>query len=666
MGSWRRDGRGESTDSGFRPRGEGRRDDGPAPGETSSRQRRNRPAPGSDVTPPGFDGSDGWRPAFEGERPAPGDTGSWRDSEGRTADRRSRQREPRRGLDAQRGVGVPARKDGARDYRRREPDTNWQRELETAAWDRDPETEVWLRDSDTGQWHRAEADDDEDDEDDRGDGTRPRRRRRAPESTDSPLAIEGNDPAERRGGGRRRAPEGPRQLSAAPEAPLDPVVYRREDDAGRTRETEDQPGAYASETPSRPVSSVPTRPVSAMPNRPVSAMPDRPMSAPPSPGQATPSGGPASGLNSSGGLASADGSASPGGRAGRGGPGDEANWRQDLIDPAAEARGQRADDATAAWLRELGGNRQQLGGTAPVSPDVSPQPTFGGRASVDPSSGGGWRPDAQAAAQAESWRSQLRAEQGEPAPSDAVTEIRPPADPGSWRQPGTPDPEAKGSANYREGGSADWRNELKAESNLAAGESRRFGTSDFVPFRAPSKDAASASVKVPAASSASAGATEVIPRTGPSWQDPPDTEWPPRGAVMTSPTGSYERRPVSTLTSASALQNDLLEPEDEVEEDTGGPLAAVGYTVVWYGVPVVLFVVYMLVLSGNQQTHALDTLAKAAPQFGLSLVLSMLVAVGLRWASGSWKAASVGLAAAVMGGGLATVLTSAITGQSLS
>jgi hypothetical protein len=62
----------------------------------------------------------------------------------------------------------------------------------------------------------------------------------------------------------------------------------------------------------------------------------------------------------------------------------------------------------------------------------------------------------------------------------------------------------------------------------------------------------------------------------------------------------------------------------------------------------------------------LSTLANAAPQFGLSLVLSMLVAVGLRWASGSWKAASVGLAAAVVGGGLATVLTSAVTGNSLS
>ena len=46
-------------------------------------------------------------------------------------------------------------------------------------------------------------------------------------------------------------------------------------------------------------------------------------------------------------------------------------------------------------------------------------------------------------------------------------------------------------------------------------------------------------------------------------------------------------------------QNDLLEPdEEEIEEDTGGPLAAVGYTVVWYGVPVVLFVLYMLVLNG--------------------------------------------------------------------
>jgi hypothetical protein len=149
-----------------------------------------------------------------------------------------------------------------------------------------------------------------------------------------------------------------------------------------------------------------------------------------------------------------------------------------------------------------------------------------------------------------------------------------------------------------------------------------------------------------------------------------DTQWPPRQPTgyQSAQTGSYERRPVGGgLDTAPSRQNNLLEPdEDELEEDTGGPLAAVGYTVIWYGVPVVLFVLYMLVLNGSQQAHALSTLAGAAPQFGLSLVLSMVVAVGLRWASGSWKAASVGLAAAVMGGGLATVLSSAITGNSLS
>jgi hypothetical protein len=154
---------------------------------------------------------------------------------------------------------------------------------------------------------------------------------------------------------------------------------------------------------------------------------------------------------------------------------------------------------------------------------------------------------------------------------------------------------------------------------------------------------------------------------GARWQDPPDTQWPPRDSTGSFRTGSYERRATGSLGASPSRSNNLLEPdEDEIEVKTGGPLAAVGYTVIWYGVPVVLFVIYMLVLNGSQQAHALSTLAHAAPQFGLSLVLSMIVAVGLRWASGSWKAASVGLAAAVMGGGLATVLSSAITGNALT
>jgi hypothetical protein len=247
---------------------------------------------------------------------------------------------------------------------------------------------------------------------------------------------------------------------------------------------------------------------------------------------------------------------------------------------------------------------------------------------------------------------------------DAATEIRPAID---WQQAERGEA-ARGSATYREGNAGDWRRELAAEDGLAEGEARRFGTAEFVPFKAPGQ-ATAAIAAVPAARPGFEQREAEFTQAGGRWQDPPDTQWPPRPAADydSVSTGSYERRPVSTLPTAAVRQNNLLEPdEDEIEESTGGPLAAVGYTVVWYGIPVVLFVLYMLVLSGSQQARALSTLANAAPQFGLSLVLSMLVAVGLRWASGSWKSASVGLAAAVMGGGLATVLTSAITGNSLS
>ncbi len=266
----------------------------------------------------------------------------------------------------------------------------------------------------------------------------------------------------------------------------------------------------------------------------------------------------------------------------------------------------------------------------------------------------------------------------EPAVGDAVTEVRQRIDPG-WPG-GQPDQPTRGTATYREGNTGDWRRELAAESgNLAEGESRRFGTQSFVPFR-PVGSAA-----VPPPSAPVSAPAEPAPRREELLVRNDDTavrtgeapeKWPPRRptgyqsaatGTQGAATGAYERRPVSGLAAAAGRPNNLLEPdEDEIEEDTGGPLAAVGYTAVWYGVPVVLFVLYMLVLNGSQQAHALDTLANAAPQFGLSLVLSMVVAVGLRRASGSWKAASVGLAAAVMGGGLATVLSSAITGNSLS
>jgi hypothetical protein len=165
-------------------------------------------------------------------------------------------------------------------------------------------------------------------------------------------------------------------------------------------------------------------------------------------------------------------------------------------------------------------------------------------------------------------------------------------------------------------------------------------------------------------------ATSVISRVpeAPADDLEEDTSWPPRrttGAFQGS--GSYERRPVGSGMLVGQ-GNDLLNPDDDEEETetSGGPLAAVGYTIVWYGVPVILFVAGMFLLNSGQRNHALDTLAGAAPEFGVSLALSVLVALCLRWATTAWKSASVGLAAAVVGGGLATVLSSAITGNSLS
>jgi hypothetical protein len=250
--------------------------------------------------------------------------------------------------------------------------------------------------------------------------------------------------------------------------------------------------------------------------------------------------------------------------------------------------------------------------------------------------------------------------------------------------------ENNGSAGaYRSQNTGDWRRELAAEGGtdeLAPGESRRYGTHDF-PQHKSGRSRGSASVASPlsadvtmvgAVRPVSAGGPVdpagrrpellVASRSGAGWQDPPSSTWPPPGAGggYDSVAGPYERRAVGTLTRPSARARELDEVEDGFEEVRGGPLAAVGFTAMWYGVPVVLFVLYMLVLDSSQQGHALDTLISAAPRFGLSLVLSMAVAVGLRMISGTWKAASVGLAAAVVGGGLATVLVSAFTGQSLS
>ncbi|MEV4345334.1 hypothetical protein AB0J83_12730 [Actinoplanes sp. NPDC049596] len=253
----------------------------------------------------------------------------------------------------------------------------------------------------------------------------------------------------------------------------------------------------------------------------------------------------------------------------------------------------------------------------------------------------------------DAWRRDSPQGDAPPWSPGGTTEIRQRPEPGAWHL-AEREERARGSASYREGGGNDWRRDLADQSDLAEGESRRYGTSDYVPFRS------SGSAAVEGTSNLSMTSTSLISPV-------PREQREAVAAGYPGLSGSYERRPVTGGYPTIRPKSDLLDPDDEEDEqEAGGPLAAVGYTLLWYGVPVVLFVVYMVVFGAGTQTHALDTLGKAAPQFGISLVLSVLVAVGLRWISHSWKAISVGLAAAVVGGGLATVLTSAITGNSLS
>ncbi|MEH0973433.1 hypothetical protein V6U77_20130 [Micromonospora sp. CPCC 205546] len=121
------------------------------------------------------------------------------------------------------------------------------------------------------------------------------------------------------------------------------------------------------------------------------------------------------------------------------------------------------------------------------------------------------------------------------------------------------------------------------------------------------------------------------------------------------------------------IEDDLLDP------DQGGPWRPLFYTFVCYLVPAVLVFVWLLTLDGqvpagcvtdingggcdSPRSRALGSLASGLPRFGLALACSLVVALLLRRVGTTWRSASVALAAAVVGGGLSTVMISAVTGQ---
>ncbi|MFC0029786.1 hypothetical protein ACFFMM_09655 [Micromonospora chaiyaphumensis] len=179
--------------------------------------------------------------------------------------------------------------------------------------------------------------------------------------------------------------------------------------------------------------------------------------------------------------------------------------------------------------------------------------------------------------------------------------------------------------------------------------------------------------------------------------DPRWTETPPSAprspmVASTAPRPAPARRPVEPMAAGRAgaptlrrrvetvggswgrrLEDDLLDP------DPGGPLRPLVYTAACYLVPALLLVVGLVFLDGqppagcvtditgggceSPRAHAVASLVAGAPRFGLALLSSLVVAVMLRRVGTTWRSATVALAAAVVGGGLSTVVISAVTGQ---
>ncbi|SCL22590.1 hypothetical protein GA0070616_2566 [Micromonospora nigra] len=121
------------------------------------------------------------------------------------------------------------------------------------------------------------------------------------------------------------------------------------------------------------------------------------------------------------------------------------------------------------------------------------------------------------------------------------------------------------------------------------------------------------------------------------------------------------------------LEDDLLDP------DEGGPWRPLLYTAACYVLPAMVVFVWLLTLDGqapagcvtdisgggceSPRTRAFGSMLAGLPRFGLAMASSLVVAVLLRRVGTAWRSTTVALAAAVVGGGMSTVMISAVTGQ---
>ncbi|HEX2771118.1 MAG TPA: hypothetical protein VHN18_01655 [Micromonosporaceae bacterium] len=161
----------------------------------------------------------------------------------------------------------------------------------------------------------------------------------------------------------------------------------------------------------------------------------------------------------------------------------------------------------------------------------------------------------------------------------------------------------------------------------------------------------------------------------PRWVATPSSA--PRSPAVSLP----QRTPTDSAVLPSIPPPERVAPADHepAEEGRGSVWAALLVTAAWYVVPALVLLAWILTLDGgppsdcaadavprceSARAQATAAIADSGPRIAAALGASAVIAVLLRWAS-SWRTVGVGLAAAVIGGGVSTLMISVVTGQPL-
>jgi hypothetical protein len=176
-------------------------------------------------------------------------------------------------------------------------------------------------------------------------------------------------------------------------------------------------------------------------------------------------------------------------------------------------------------------------------------------------------------------------------------------------------------------------------------------------------------------------------RYGQGWHDPRADRYPPQQPpyqaspyqTPADPYGGYDPPPARYPAAYPARQPPRRQPPpqaDEPDDEPAPPLApALSWTIAAYLVPLLLYLGWAFTRSGDvpagcvdasggpcpsPRVEAAENLLGVLPAIVGALVLALLIALGLRRMATGWRAVSIGLAAAVIGGGIATFAAAAL------